>query len=64
MNAATKKEFLKLEERMVPLNNHIRWNNWFLCLDVACDPGCKAAIDAFTKRHLTKLKDDFITLEG
>jgi len=49
--SALEKEFIELAGRMVPLNNRTRWNSWYLCLDVALDPICEAAIDTFTKNH-------------
>jgi hypothetical protein len=48
---ALEKEFVKLAERLVPLNNRTRWNSWYLCLDIALEPTCQAAINTFTKDH-------------
>ena len=61
--SALVKEFKELAKRMVPLDNCTRWNSWYLCLDVALDPVCKATIDTFTKNHWMKLQKDFITPE-
>ena len=61
--SALKKEFIVLTRRIVPLNNHTRQNNQYLCLNVALNPICETAIDIFTKNYQRKLKEDFITLE-
>ena len=46
--------------RLIPFNNHIRWNNWHIYLFITLlfiD-----AIDMFIKAHVRKLTKDFITL--
>ena len=52
-------EFLKLAERMVPLDNHTRWNSWYLMLVIALEKA--AAINTYAKTHLTALEADYLT---
>ena len=52
-------EFLELAERMIPLDNRIRWNSWYLSLVVANKHA--SSIDVYTKNHFTELSEDYLT---
>ena len=51
-------EFLKLAFRMIPLDNHTRWNSWFMMLIVA--DKLESAIDLYIKNHLDDLEEDYL----
>jgi hypothetical protein len=53
-------EFLHLASRMIPFDNHTRWNSWYLSLVVAEDH--IASIDTYTKIHTywDKLSNDYL----
>ena len=44
---------------MVPLDNHMRWNSWYLMLIITLKKA--VAIDTCTKTHLTTLDVDYFT---
>jgi hypothetical protein len=52
-------EFLELVERMILLDNHIRWNSWYLSLVVADKH--TLSIDTYTKNHFAELSKDYLT---
>jgi hypothetical protein len=56
------KEFVKLVGRKIPLDNHTRWNSWFLMLVVAVEKA--GAIDTYTKNHFPTLEVDYLTLQN
>jgi hypothetical protein len=53
-------EFLDLVRRMIPLDNRMRWNSWYLCLFVANK--YQSSINTFTKNYFAKLCKDFLIL--
>ena len=54
-------EFKKLADRELSHDNDTRWNSWYLLLKVAIEK--KSAVDAYTKRWIESLKEDFLTSE-
>jgi hypothetical protein len=54
-------EFLELTSRMIPLDNHTRWNNWHLMLVVALE--LRLAIEKYCQNHKLELEDNKLTLE-
>jgi hypothetical protein len=54
-------EFLVLAGRMIPLDNHMRWNSWHESLVVADKHA--SSIDTYTKEHFAKLSEDYLTPE-
>ena len=52
-------EFKKLADRGLPYDNNIRWNNWYLLLKVAIEK--ESAVDAYTKRWIKSLREDYLT---
>ena len=58
---ARRDEFNALAGRGIPLNNDTRWNSWYLMLQVGIEK--ESAVDAYTKRWIDQLRDDFLSLE-
>ena len=54
-------EFLELASRMIPLDNHTRWNSWELMLTVALE--LQLAIEKYCQNHKLELEDDELTPE-
>ena len=54
-------EFKKLADRGLSHDNDTRWNSWYLLLKVAIEK--KSAVDAYTKRWIESLREDFLTSE-
>jgi len=52
------KEFKTLAERIIPFNNWIRWNSWYLMLVIAIKKA--GAIDTYLKNNFTSLKKDYL----
>ena len=55
-------KFKKLADRGLSHDNNTRWNNWYLLLKVAIEK--KSAVDAYTKRWIESLKENFLTLKN
>jgi hypothetical protein len=58
-SAGRTKEFKELAGRMIPLDNQTRWNSWYQMLLVADEKA--AAIDTYSKNHLTTLQADYLS---
>jgi len=54
-------EFLELSSRMIPLDNHTRWNSWYSMLVVALD--LQSAIEKYCQNHEIELEQDKLTPE-
>jgi len=55
-------EFKKLADRELSCDNDTRWNSWYLLLKVAIEK--KSAVDAYTKRWIESLRENFLTSEN
>jgi len=55
-------EFKKLVDRGLSHDNDTRWNSWYLLLKVAIEK--KSAVDAYTKRWIESLRENFLTLKN
>ena len=53
-------KFLKLAERMISLDNYIRWNSWYLSLIITNKH--ILLINIYFKSHFDKLFKDYLTL--
>jgi hypothetical protein len=60
-SAGRKAEFLDLTGRMIPLDNHTRWNSWFDLLLVANEHA--SSIDMYSKERFPELSMDYLTPE-
>ena len=54
-------EFLELAGRLIPLDNHTRWNSWYKMLLVAI--ALRAAIEKYCQNHESDLEEDELTPE-
>ena len=54
-------EFLELAGRLIPLDNHTRWNSWYKMLLVAI--ALRSAIKKYCQNHESDLEEDELTPE-
>ena len=52
-------EFLELAGRLIPLDNHTRWNSWFNMLVVLLN--LRPVVEKYCQDHKDELKDDILT---
>ena len=52
-------EFRDLATRMIPMDNHTRWNSWFLMLVVLFD--VRPVVEKYCQDHKDKLKDNILS---
>ncbi len=52
-------KFKKLADRGLSHDNDTRWNSWYLLLKVAIEK--ESAVDAYTKRWIESLRENFLT---
>ena len=52
-------EFRDLATRMIPMDNYIRWNGWFLILVVLFN--VRPVVEKYCQDYKDKLKDDILS---
>ena len=53
--------FIECAGKMIPLDNHTRWNSWFLMLCVAPEDKVKAGLQLYVEYYEDDLKDDILS---
>ena len=54
--------FIKHTGKIVPLDNYIRWNSWFLMLYIALKDKVKARLQLYMEHYKDDLKDDILLI--
>jgi hypothetical protein len=55
------RQFKDLAGRIIPLDNHTRWNSWYHMLSIAIKHG--SAINTYTKAYFDTLEPKFLSLK-
>ena len=53
--------FVERAGKMIPLDNRMRWNSWFLMLCIALDDKVKAGLQQYVEDYEDDLKDDILS---
>jgi hypothetical protein len=53
--------FIERAGKIVPLDNRMRWNSWFLMLCVALEDKVKAGLQLYVEHYEDDLKDDILS---
>jgi hypothetical protein len=54
-------EFKTLASRMIPMDNHIRWNSWYNMLVVLLN--LRPCVEKYCQDHEDELEDDILTFQ-